>query len=104
MNVANGYYHYRQVYRSRPVLGSSGVGTQTRRGLGPYTLETAVSDRYAEYYGGGARERCAMVLWVQCTCIFMLTRINHRNVTPVLVRPPRARHKRAPPPRRAAPV
>ena len=34
----------------------SGVETQTR-GLGYYTLETAVNGRYAEYYGGW--ERCA---------------------------------------------
>ena len=47
---------------TRPQCGdpNRGVGTQTP-GLGPHTLETAVSGRYAEYYGGGARERCATV-------------------------------------------
>ena len=35
----------------RPMSRSSSVGTQTR-GLGPYTLETAIGGRYAEFYGG----------------------------------------------------
>eukprot|EP01044_Picomonas_judraskeda_P015027 COSAG03_NODE_2467_length_2722_cov_15.633562_2_plen_209_part_00 len=38
------------------------VGTQTR-GLGPYTLETAIGGRYAEYYGGWVWKWCAIAMW-----------------------------------------
>ena len=38
------------------------VGTQTP-GLGPYTLETAIGGRYAEYYGGWVWKRCAIAMW-----------------------------------------
>ena len=32
-------------------------------GLGPYTLETAIGGRYAEYYGGWVWKRCAIAMW-----------------------------------------
>ena len=54
LQVVCGYWHF--------AASAADVGTQTP-GLGPYTLETAVSGRYAEYYGGWVWERCAMALW-----------------------------------------